>query len=55
QITSAYVEKLSTDGFDCYIWTVDNPPDAAYFIETGVCALTTNRPDWLREQLDYLI
>ncbi len=35
-----------------HVWTVDQPPDAAYFRRLGAWGITTNRPGWLREQLE---
>ena len=34
-----------------YVWTVDDPEEAARLIRLGVAGITTNRPQWLREQL----
>ena len=33
-------------------WTVDDPEEAKRLIGLGVVAVTTNRPKWLKEQLD---
>ena len=33
------------------VWTVDDPAIARFYIEHGAWSITTNRPAWLREQL----
>ena len=38
-------------GLDLFTWTVDNPEDAKRMVEYGVRGITTNRPDFIREQL----
>jgi glycerophosphoryl diester phosphodiesterase len=44
--------KLVTDAkLQCYVWTVDEPAVAQKLVAPGVKGITTNRPQWLREQL----
>ncbi|WP_231956557.1 glycerophosphodiester phosphodiesterase [Posidoniimonas polymericola] len=35
-----------------HVWTIDDAADARYFRELGALGITTNRPAWLREQLE---
>ncbi|MEO7298058.1 MAG: glycerophosphodiester phosphodiesterase [Verrucomicrobiota bacterium] len=50
-IDKAFVEKVHGAGLKLYTWTVDDPVVARAEVEAGVDGITTNRPDWLREQL----
>lgn len=36
---------------DMVTYTVDNPEEAKSLISLGVKGITTNRPDWLKEQV----
>ena len=51
QITAEYVKKANADRLPVYVWTVDDPTTARRMIDAGVVGVTTNRPGWLREQL----
>ena len=42
-------EKLELDVLS---WTIDDPKEAARLINLGVSGITTNRPAWLKEQLN---
>jgi glycerophosphoryl diester phosphodiesterase len=35
-----------------YCWTVDDPKRAARLFKDGISGIATNRPGWMREQLD---
>lgn len=39
---------------DVLCWTVDDPKEAKRLADLGVKGITTNRPAWLREQVDEL-
>ena len=43
---------LSDAGLKLYVWTVDHPELARRLIAVGVDGITTNRPGWLRGQLN---
>lgn len=51
-ITPELVKKFREFGKNVACWTVDNPEDAKMLIDAGVVAITTNRPKWLKEQLE---
>jgi glycerophosphoryl diester phosphodiesterase len=50
-IDADYVKKVKAAGLKFYVWTVDDAAVARRMVEAGVEAITTNRPQWLREQL----
>lgn len=47
-----FSKKLRSADFELHCWTVDDPNLARRMIETGVRSITTNRPAWLRQQLE---
>ena len=50
-VTEEFARAVKASGQRLYVWTVDDPEEAARLVELGVDGITTNRPDWLREQL----
>ncbi len=50
-ITEELVRAAKAAGQKLYVWTVDDPDEALRLVKLGVDGITTNRPDWLREQL----
>jgi glycerophosphoryl diester phosphodiesterase len=45
--------KQATDlGLEVLCWTVDDPQQAKRLVALGVKGITTNRPAWLKEQLN---
>ena len=50
-INSQFVEKVHDAGLKLYTWTVDDAEVARKEAAAGVDGITTNRPEWLREQL----
>jgi glycerophosphoryl diester phosphodiesterase len=50
-VTRDLVEKLKEMGLETAVWTVDDPKVARTLAEFGVFGLTTNRPGFLREEL----
>jgi len=51
-ISQDYVEAVHRSGMKMFTWTVDDPEDAARLITFGIDGITSNRPAWLREQLN---
>ncbi len=51
-IDSTFVGKVHAAGLKLYTWTVDNPSIARQEVAAGVDGITTNRPQWLREQIN---
>jgi glycerophosphoryl diester phosphodiesterase len=50
-INNEFVQKVHQAGLQLYTWTVDDPAVARQEADAGVDGITTNRPQWLREQL----
>ena len=50
-IDAAFVRQVKAAALKLYVWTVDDPADAKKAAEAGVDGITTNRPQWLRQQL----
>jgi glycerophosphoryl diester phosphodiesterase len=51
-VTQEFVDAAKAAGQKLYVWTVDDPEEALRLVELGVAGITTNRPGWLREQLN---
>jgi glycerophosphoryl diester phosphodiesterase len=51
-IDAPLVKRIKAAGLDLCVWTVDDPLRARKLIDLGVNRFTTNRPCWLREQLN---
>jgi len=50
-VTEEFARAVKASGLKFYVWTVDDPEEASRLVKLGVDGITTNRPDWLREQL----
>ncbi len=50
-VTEEFARAVKASGLGFYVWTVDDPDEARRLVQLGVDGITTNRPDWLREQL----
>jgi len=51
-IDAAFVQKIHAAGLTVRVWTVDDPSEARRLRACGVDGVITNRPGWLRSQLD---
>ena len=48
----AFLQQLRLDGLkEFHVWTVDDPEVAREYQRLGAWGITTNRPGWLRQQL----
>lgn len=46
------VMKIAKENnLEVLVWTVDDPAEAKRLTELGVTKITTNRPDWLKEEM----
>jgi glycerophosphoryl diester phosphodiesterase len=50
-LTKETVGEIKHAGLECHVWTVDDVAKAKELVGAGVDSITTNRPEWLREQL----
>ncbi len=50
-IDRSYASKIREAGLKLAVWTVNDPALARQMINAGVEGLTTDRPGWMREQL----
>ncbi len=53
-IDEEIVEAAKENNIEVLSWTVDDPAEAKRLIDLGVTKLTTNRPDWLKEEVGKL-
>jgi glycerophosphoryl diester phosphodiesterase len=53
-IDKDFVKKVHKAGLKLYTWTVDDPEVAKQEVAVGVDGITTNRPEFLRQQLEGL-
>lgn len=51
-VTKELTDAVKAAGQKLYVWTVDDPEEAIRLVKLGVAAITTNRPEWLRQQLE---
>jgi glycerophosphoryl diester phosphodiesterase len=51
-VTKEFTDAVKASGQKLYVWTVDNPNEAIRLVGLGVAGITTNRPEWLRQQLN---
>lgn len=51
-ITEEFVRAVKASRQKLYVWTVDDPDEAMRLVKLGVDGITTNRPEWLRQQLN---
>ncbi len=52
QLTARFIGSCHEQGLKCYCWTVDDDERAAKLIKNGIDGITTNRPGWMRGQLN---
>jgi len=51
-VTREFVDTVKASGQKLYVWTVDDPEEAKRLVKLGVSGITTNRPGWLREEIE---
>ena len=50
-VTAAFVKKVHEAGLKVYVWTMDAPVKARQLHVAGVDGIATNRPGWMRANL----
>jgi len=50
-IDAEFVRKVKDAGLELYVWTVDDAETARRLVEAGVDGITTNKAEWLEQQL----
>lgn len=53
-IDEEVVKIAKENNLEVLVWTVDDPAEAKRLTELGVTKITTNKPDWLKEELGKL-
>lgn len=51
-LDAARVSRVHAAGLECHVWTVNDAARARQLAAAGVDGITTDRPGWLREQLE---
>ena len=46
------IDKIKDAGLEIGIWTVDDPKEASRLIDLGVPIITTNKAEWLKQQVE---
>ena len=49
--TEAFAAQLRENNLELHVWTVNDPDLARHAIRIGAKSITTDKPQWLREQL----
>jgi glycerophosphoryl diester phosphodiesterase len=55
QADATLAQALRERNLSLHVWTVDKPEVAARFWRLGAESITTNRPEWLREETERLL
>lgn len=51
-VEAVFVRAVRDAGLKLYVWTVDDPAEARRLLALGIDGLITNRPGWMRGQLE---
>lgn len=51
-INADFLRKIHQAGLRCHVWTVDDPQTARKLVQAGVDGIITNRPEYLRTELE---
>lgn len=53
-LDAAYVRAVRQAGLEVYVWTINDPNEAMRMLEMGIERITTDRPKWLKQQVETL-
>lgn len=51
-VTEEFAQAVRKAKLGLYVWTVNDPVEAARLVKLGVDGITTDRPGWLRKELE---
>jgi len=51
-ISKEFIKSVHDANMKIYTWTVDDPEEAAKLSGFGINGITTNRPQWMKKELD---
>jgi glycerophosphoryl diester phosphodiesterase len=51
-ISEEFIKSVHDANMEIYAWTVDDPEEAAKLCGFGIDGITTNRPGWMKSELD---
>jgi glycerophosphoryl diester phosphodiesterase len=51
-INKSFIKQIQDCGLIMYFWTINNPEQAQFLVDSGADGITTDRPKWLTEQID---
>jgi len=51
-ISEEFIKSVHDANMKIYTWTVDDPEEAAKLIKSGIDGITTNRPCWMKKELN---
>lgn len=54
-VTAELADKIRAAGLQLAAWTVNKPTEARRLIELGVASITTDRPDWVKQETEKLL
>lgn len=54
KLDANFIHECKKNDLECFCWTVNNPERAVYLIESGISGITTDRPGWLRQNLNLI-
>jgi glycerophosphoryl diester phosphodiesterase len=51
-VTAEFIARMNGEGLPVYVWTINDAKIAKSMATAGVMGITTDRPAWLRKQLE---
>ncbi len=54
-VTAELAEAIRSAGLELAAWTVNKPAEAKRLIELGAVSITTDRPDWVKQETEKLL
>jgi len=54
-VTAELAGAIRAAGLGLAAWTIDDPAEAKRLIGLGAVSITTNRPDWVKQETEKLL